>query len=104
MSKRTVGHRAADVLEHLEVLGAGVHRDGAAGTEQLGEGQRIDRQGVEEGDAVGPPELQHGDVGPEGALAVELGVEGELGLARELVEEDADARVGVDPAVVGRVQ
>ena len=85
------GHGAAGRHEHVEILRGRVgHRDPGA-AEDGGQRSGVDRERVDEGDLVGPGDLNEGEVRDVGALGVELGVEPVELLARELVDQRIEA-------------
>ena len=95
------GQGAADPGEDLEVLARRVHDAQARAGEDLGQRGDVDLERVDHGDASGPRELQQGQTGVVGALAMELGVEAvDVGRGQR-VDQLGEARVRVDPDVLG---
>jgi hypothetical protein len=81
-----------------------MHDDRRRTGEQLGQRRRIDRQRVDERGRSRPGELDQPDVGEVAALAVELGVERDVGRIVELLDQAVQGGGGVDPLEVGRAR
>jgi hypothetical protein len=96
---------AAGPLQDLEVLAGGVHDARDRALQQLAQRGHVHRQGVDHDDVVTRRQLQQGQLGEVGALAVELGVEREDVRRRRRLYEGVEGALVVDPAIaewVGR--
>jgi hypothetical protein len=70
--------------------------------EHLAQRTDVGGEGVDQGDAAGPGDLQQGQLGEVGAFSVELGVEG-VGVRRcGGFDDGGEAGFVVDPAELGR--
>ena len=76
--EQVLGHAAARPVEDLEVLAGGVGDHERRGLEDRAERPDVDGHRVDQRDAALPRHLEQRELGPVGALAVELGVEAEL--------------------------
>jgi hypothetical protein len=62
-------------IEHLEVLGGGVHHHHGRSGQGVAEGTEVHRQRIHQDPLVGPGHLHQGQLGVVGLLPVELGVD-----------------------------
>ncbi len=91
------GTVAAQTGEDREVLLGRVRHEDARAFEQRRETRRVDRERIDERDAVAPRDLDQREPGPVRTFAVELGVEAEPGLLGDLRDEVVERSLVSDP-------
>ncbi len=84
--------------EHVDVLLRSVHDGDRLALEQATQLGDVDGERVDESDVVGRRELHERQLGEEGPLAVELGVERVPRLPDEDIDERDEVVVAVDPS------
>ena len=92
------GTRPAGPFEDRDVLVGGVGDHAARPVEEPGQRSDVQLERIDEDDAAGPGDLDQGQPGPIGALAVEFGVEREAGLAGQLLDARSQCVGRIDPA------
>src|SRR5690606_28995966 len=84
------------MVQDLEVLAGGVHHHETGSFEDRPQRGEVDRQGVDQHEAVGPGDLHQGQLRIVGALPVELRVDREPGLVDQLVDDRTPRPLVVD--------